>query len=393
MNRSSFFNRQKVAVTALLSEQSVSDFIVQIRASEFDGADAFAAELKHLPLEERTEEHFKAMINATQLPAMFLSYRNDKFLGADDEARQKYLLLAAQCGAEVIDVMGDLYDPSEFELTRDAVAIKKQMKLIDEIHSIGSKVIMSSHMPVFRTKDEVLEHMLRQSERGADICKLVQGVNTPQELALAVETTMYLNEKLDKPFVHLCGGKYARPHRFMSAALGNSIVFAIHEYRAHQILGGQPPIRNYRAVIDNFGWSRKKSVVINCAFILLASLPCVLGYNVWSDFRPLLGKDVLDTEDFIVSNLLLPGGSLVYLLFCVSKWGWGYDKYMAEANTGAGMKLPVQGGAGKALKVYLQFLLPVIILVILVVGMPSLVWKIGACAVTALLVFIMARRK
>ncbi|MBQ4314980.1 MAG: type I 3-dehydroquinate dehydratase [Lentisphaeria bacterium] len=255
MNRSSFFNRQKVAVTALLSEQSVSDFIVQIRASEFDGADAFAAELKHLPLEERTEEHFKAMINATQLPAMFLSYRNDKFLGADDEARQKYLLLAAQCGAEVIDVMGDLYDPSEFELTRDAVAIKKQMKLIDEIHSIGSKVIMSSHMPVFRTKDEVLEHMLRQSERGADICKLVQGVNTPQELALAVETTMYLNEKLDKPFVHLCGGKYARPHRFMSAALGNSIVFAIHEYRAHQILGGQPPIRNYRAVIDNFGWS------------------------------------------------------------------------------------------------------------------------------------------
>jgi len=145
--------------------------------------------------------------------------------------------------------------------------------------------------------------------------------------------------------------------------------------------------------IDNFGWSRKKAVIINCLFILAASMPCVLGYNVWSDFRPLLGKDVLDTEDFIVSNLLLPGGSLVYLLFCVSKWGWGYDKYMAEANTGSGMKLPVQGGAGKALKVYLQFLLPVIILAILVVGMPSLVWKIGACAVTALLVFIMARRK
>jgi len=144
--------------------------------------------------------------------------------------------------------------------------------------------------------------------------------------------------------------------------------------------------------IDNFGWDRKKAVIINCVFILVASMPCVLGYNIWSDFRPLLGKDVLDTEDFIVSNLLLPGGSLMYLLFCVSKWGWGYDKYMAESNTGSGLKLPAQGGVGKALKFYLQFLLPIIILAILVIGMPTMAWKIGACIVTALLVFVMARR-
>ena len=140
--------------------------------------------------------------------------------------------------------------------------------------------------------------------------------------------------------------------------------------------------------IDNFGWERKKAVAINAIFILVASMPCVLGYNLWSDFRPLLGKDVLDTEDFIVSNLLLPGGSLMYLLFCVSKWGWGFDKYMAEVNTGSGMKLPVT----KALKFYLQFLLPILILAILVIGMPNLTWKIGACVVTALLVVVMARR-
>ena len=117
-------------------------------------------------------------------------------------------------------------------------------------------------------------------------------------------------------------------------------------------------------------------------------MPCVLGYNVWSDFRPLMGKDVLDTEDFIVSNLLLPGGSLMYLLFCVSKWGWGFDKYMAEVNTGSGMKLP----DSRALKLYLQFLLPILILAILVIGMPNMAWKIGACAATALLVVVMARR-
>jgi len=115
--------------------------------------------------------------------------------------------------------------------------------------------------------------------------------------------------------------------------------------------------------IDNFGWNRKKAVIINCIFMLIASMPCVLGYNVWSDLRLIGGRDVLDTEDFIVSNLLLPIGALVFLLFCVTKWGWGFDKYLEEANTGTGVKMP------KALKPYFQFILPILILVILVQGL------------------------
>ena len=115
--------------------------------------------------------------------------------------------------------------------------------------------------------------------------------------------------------------------------------------------------------IDNFGWDRKKAVLINCLFILVASLPCVLGYNVWSDVRLIRGMDVLDSEDFIVSNLLLPLGSLVYLLFCTTKWGWGFDKYLEETNTGTGVKMP------RAFKPYFQFILPILILVILVQGL------------------------
>ncbi len=114
---------------------------------------------------------------------------------------------------------------------------------------------------------------------------------------------------------------------------------------------------------DMFGWSLKKASVINCIFILIASMPCVLGYNVWDGLRLIGGRDVLDTEDFIVSNLLLPIGSLVYLLFCVSKWGWGFDKYLEEANTGKGIKLP------KQLKPYFQFVLPVLIVIILLQGL------------------------
>ena len=98
-------------------------------------------------------------------------------------------------------------------------------------------------------------------------------------------------------------------------------------------------------------------------FLLIASLPCVLGYNVLKELTLIGGRDVLDSEDFIVSNLLLPIGSLVYLLFCTTRWGWGFDKYLAEVNDGQGLKMPAW------FKPYFQFVLPLLILVILVSGL------------------------
>ena len=113
--------------------------------------------------------------------------------------------------------------------------------------------------------------------------------------------------------------------------------------------------------IDMFGISRKKSVVINAVIILIASLPCVFGFNIWSGFE-LFGQNVLGMEDFLVSNILLPVGSLIYLLFCVTKFGWGFDNYLTECNTGKGMKF-----AG-FLKPYFQFVLPILVLIVLVQG-------------------------
>ena len=115
--------------------------------------------------------------------------------------------------------------------------------------------------------------------------------------------------------------------------------------------------------MDMFHISRNKASLINCIIILIASMPCVLGYNVWSNVRLIGGRDVLDTEDFLVSNLLLPLGSLVYLLFCVTKWGFGFDNYIEEANTGKGLKI------SRKLKPYFQFILPVLILIILIQGL------------------------
>ena len=113
--------------------------------------------------------------------------------------------------------------------------------------------------------------------------------------------------------------------------------------------------------MDNFGWSRKKSTLINCVFMLVMSMPCLLGFNVLSGVQ-LFGLDILGMEDFIVSKLLLPLGSLIILLFCSFRFGWGFDNYLKEANTGSGMKLP------KALAPYFKYVLPLLLLFVFVTG-------------------------
>lgn len=115
--------------------------------------------------------------------------------------------------------------------------------------------------------------------------------------------------------------------------------------------------------MELFHWSRRRSCVINFVVLIMLSLPCVLGYNLWSAFQPMgEGSAVLDLEDFIVSNCLLPIGSLIYLLFCVSRYGWGYEKYLKEANTGEGLKIP------KGLRIYMTYILPVLIILLILQG-------------------------
>lgn len=116
--------------------------------------------------------------------------------------------------------------------------------------------------------------------------------------------------------------------------------------------------------IDLWGWSRKKAAIINTIAVIILSLPCVLGFNVLSGFQPLGdGTNILDLEDFVVSNLLLPIGALIYTLFCVSRSGWGWDKYRAQANTGKGIKVP------KWMRVYATWVLPPVIVLVIVNGL------------------------
>ena len=112
--------------------------------------------------------------------------------------------------------------------------------------------------------------------------------------------------------------------------------------------------------MDLWGWSRKKACLINLIAILVLSLPALLGSNVWSGVQ-ILGMSITDFEDFLVSNNILPIGSIVYVLFCVSKRGWGWKNFLQEANTGEGMKFP-------NIRIYMKYVIPIVVLYIFIQG-------------------------
>ena len=116
---------------------------------------------------------------------------------------------------------------------------------------------------------------------------------------------------------------------------------------------------------DLWGWNLKKASFANMIAVFVLSLPCIFGMTIWSDFT-ILGKDIMGFEDFLVSNNLFPLGSLVYLMFCVSRYGWGWDNFLKEANTGAGISFP------KKIRFYLNYILPLIVLYIFFQGYWSL---------------------
>lgn len=159
---------------------------------------------------------------------------------------------------------------------------------------------------------------------------------------------------LPNVFINMAGGRLwgALFFLFMSFAALTTVVAVFENILA--------------CCMDKWGWTRKKAVLVNLVILALGSVPCALGFNVWSNFNPLgTGTVVMDLEDFIVSTILLPFGSLLYLLFCTRRSGWGFDAYLEEANTGKGLKM------ARALRFYLTWILPVMVAVLLVMGLWS----------------------
>jgi 3-dehydroquinate dehydratase len=252
--RLSFLNKPYPVITALIGEPTPEKLTETVKKSETDGAQGIAISLDELKPEFRDSDSLKRIINSVNLPFMFLYYRAGKWGKSNDDERQELLLKAADAGASMIDVMGDLYDPSPMEITHNQSAIDKQKRLIDKIHSKGSDVVISSHMTCSRTTEEVVEHLRAFENRGPDVVKIVTVVNTEAELAEAISTTMTLRHELKKPFIHLCNGNFGRPYRFICPTLGVSIFFALPHHPENE---GKtiPTIRELKTVLENIHWN------------------------------------------------------------------------------------------------------------------------------------------
>ena len=122
--------------------------------------------------------------------------------------------------------------------------------------------------------------------------------------------------------------------------------------------------------MDLFKWVRKKACLINGIALFVLSLPCALGFNVWSGFVPFAkGTNFLDLEDFIVNFIMLPVGAFLFIVFCTWKFGWGWKNFKEEANTGKGLKVQ------NWMRIYMQFILPIFVLVILIYGLVTFKYR------------------
>ena len=195
-----------------------------------EGAEAFGMQFCQLKVEYRNEKTYRELFAYTDLPIYVTNYRNHfSNIGKSDDVLAAELVELAECGATLCDVMGDYFDACEGELTMNKDAIKKQIRLIDELHGRGAEVLMSSHVLKFTPAERVLEIAREHERRGADICKIVTGAENTEQQIENLRIINLLKENLKIPFLFLAGGE-CRILRRIGGSLGCCMYLCVHEY-------------------------------------------------------------------------------------------------------------------------------------------------------------------
>ena len=234
---------------AIFRDGSAAALVRGAKAAFKAGADAVCVQMENLPRGERSPERLRRWICATPLPTLCCLYRTDG-PGEDDDARRGDLLAALDAGAACIDVMGDLFDPSPREWTRNRRAVAEQKRLIGRIHAAGAQAIVSGHLRAFAEPEEVLAQLRDFERRGADVVKLVQTADTEEEFLAAVRATLLCRRSLKTPFVHLVSGAWGGLHRAIAPALGIALTFATLR-KDGPFAMPQPLLPRLRGVFDN----------------------------------------------------------------------------------------------------------------------------------------------
>lgn len=243
-------------IAAIVQERSVEATIANILNAEHDGAKGFMVDLSFLPDSGRMSEALRRIFSASGRPMMPLVYRSGCMTPdrVTEDDRAQLMLSALDAGASSIDVMGNLFEPdAPRELAQDAYAVKRQMALIERIHARGAEVLISSHMMEVLSAEEVLEHLMRQAERGADIAKIITACNTWEDIEESVRTLNLLRRKMKIPYIYLCNGKLGRFQRFFAPTMGSMLNFGVTAYNEIS-QGAQPTIRSAATVLHEMSW-------------------------------------------------------------------------------------------------------------------------------------------
>ena len=231
MMKRSFLGYDRALLTCMVQADNPDRIKELINASRPEGAEAFGMQLCKLKLEFRHPKIYKELFEfASPEPVYVTNYRGHGINeGKSDEELAAELLEIAECGATLVDVMGDYFDPCKFELTVNENAVKKQKDLVDRLHERGAEVLMSSHVKKFIPAEEVLRIALEHQRRGADISKIVTGASSIEEEIENMRITALLKKELNIPFLFLATGE-CKMLRRIGGEIGSCMYLCVHEY-------------------------------------------------------------------------------------------------------------------------------------------------------------------
>lgn len=238
--KASFIRSDKPLKTAMIQVKTADEAIASIESGLKQGADAFGWQLECLNADQINQKTLENVFSAgCGMPFYVTNY---KWASGGDKPEEQYfdeLLLALKCGATLIDMPGDSFSPAPDQLTYNEQAIRKQIEFSQKVHDLGGELLISSHVPDFRSEDYVLGMAFEQKRRGADIAKIVTFSHDDEQLTDNLKTTVRLRETLGIPFLFLSGGEKCRLHRLVGPLLGACMWLCV-AYRAPITTPPQP---------------------------------------------------------------------------------------------------------------------------------------------------------
>ncbi len=254
----------KPMLTSMVMDQNVQDCIVRVRHSVYDGADVIAFHLEFLNPQYHTYKDLKRIFTyAGNLPIYTMHYRNAARPESTEEELVRVQLIAAEAGASMVDVMGDIFEPSDMQLAKSDKAIDRQKRMIDQFHQRDCEVMFSSHTWKFMTAEQTLEHCHELIRRGADMVKIAMCAFQEDQMDEVYRTTRMMQKELTVPFLHVCMGQYGKLHRIISPMFGSALVLCMQEYTPISNKE-QPLLRATRTVYDNIDWTIARNDQMGC---------------------------------------------------------------------------------------------------------------------------------